>query len=360
MTREEARLYIREHATDYLERDNSGKGYICPICGSGSGRHGTGITTEDGEHFTCWAGGEDCFRNADIFEIIGKQFHITDFAGQFTKACELFGITPDKHEGATKNTTSRGREVNRQPQHEPEDFSEFCREASKHITDTSYHRGISLEVLKRFGVGYVPNWRHPKTPANVPTSPRLIIPNDCGGYLARDTRDNLTDTQRQYAKQRAGHVGLFNTKALKQASMPVFVVEGEIDALSIIDAGGEAVALCSISNINKLLDMLKKQPPKVPLIISLDADTRGQEAGEKLIEGLKRLNFSSYRNKSLPEQYKDANDYLMADREAFTAWVQKAFEPESEERAMFEREAVAYYLPEFMALVTANRNRPAI
>ena len=29
--------YINEHATDYLKPDASKKGYICPICGSGSG-----------------------------------------------------------------------------------------------------------------------------------------------------------------------------------------------------------------------------------------------------------------------------------------------------------------------------------
>ena len=147
MTREEARVYIREHATDYLERDNSGKGYVCPICGSGSGRHGTGITTEDGEHFTCWAGGEECFKNADIFEIIGKQFHITDFAEQFTKACELFGIIPDRYEDSANFTASQGKKANARPKPKNEDYSEFCKEASKHISETSYYRGISLETL---------------------------------------------------------------------------------------------------------------------------------------------------------------------------------------------------------------------
>ena len=30
----------------YLTRDRSGKGFICPICGSGSGKSGTGITSK--------------------------------------------------------------------------------------------------------------------------------------------------------------------------------------------------------------------------------------------------------------------------------------------------------------------------
>ena len=63
MTNDQAREYILAHATDHLTRDRSGKGYICPICGSGSGPNGTGITTKDGTHYTCWAG---CFSSADI------------------------------------------------------------------------------------------------------------------------------------------------------------------------------------------------------------------------------------------------------------------------------------------------------
>ena len=369
MTREEARVYIREHATDYLERDNSGKGYVCPICGSGSGRHGTGITTEDGEHFTCWAGGEECFKNADIFEIIGKQFHITDFAEQFTKACELFGIIPDRYEDSANFTASQGKKANARPKPKNEDYSEFCKEASKHISETSYYRGISLETLKRFGVGYVPNWKHPKAPANVPTSPRLIIPNDCGGYLARDTRENLTEEQRAYTKQRGGKTGIFNTKALTQSEQPVFVVEGEFDALSILDTGCEAVALCSISNAGKLIDFMKEHGMKAPLILALDNDEAGVKATRQIIEAFKQIKFSFYRKKLLPETYKDANEFFMADREAFIAWVkegiQEALEPESEEekaeeREAFERESVAYHLPEFVALVKANRDRPAI
>ena len=48
MNREEARQYIIERGKDHLTPDKSGKGFICPICGSGSGRKGTGITTKGG------------------------------------------------------------------------------------------------------------------------------------------------------------------------------------------------------------------------------------------------------------------------------------------------------------------------
>ena len=50
----EAKKQILTNTPSYLQADRTGKGYICPICGSGSGKNGTGITTKDGIHFTCW------------------------------------------------------------------------------------------------------------------------------------------------------------------------------------------------------------------------------------------------------------------------------------------------------------------
>ena len=149
----------------------------------------------------------------------------------------------------------------------------------------------------------------------------------------------------------------------------MFVVEGEFDALSILDTGCEAVALCSISNAGKLIDFMKEHGMKAPLILALDNDEAGVKATRQIIEAFKQIKFSFYRKKLLPETYKDANEFFMADREAFIAWVkegiQEALEPESEEekaeeREAFERESVAYHLPEFVALVKANRDKPAI
>ena len=370
-SRDEARQTIIEHSREYFTSDKSGKGYICPVCGSGSGEHGTGVTENPKKpnHFTCWRG---CFKNADIFEVIGKEYGLGSFAEQYTKACEIFGISPDDggqsvqrptrkadHKGKTDSPTT-------QPAQD-DDFTAFYREAQRHLTETDYHRGISLETLKRFGVGFMPDWKHPKAPSNIQGTPRLIVPNDEGGYLARDTRQNLTGKQQEYVKMRAGKTGLFNAEALKQDKSPIWIVEGEFDALSIIDAGGEAVALCSTTNAGKLIKAVKEQRPKMPLIIALDSDKAGESASTQIAEALKQLNFSLYRKK-LPEPYKDANEFLTADRESFTVWISTGADEalrqhedaEAVESEAFEREAVAYYLPEFAVMLKKNRETPAI
>jgi len=358
--REDTERYIREHATDYFQRDRSGKGYICPICGSGSGVNGTGITEnpKDKGHFTCWGG--ECFKNADIFEIIGKQFSLTDFNEIFNKACEIFGVTVN-YFSSTINNKPRDSKIQNEAV-EARNFAEFYKRAEENLTRTDYRRGISLETLKKFHVGFIPDW---KAKPYAPTSPRLIIPVWSGGYLARDTRPNLTEQQAKYSKMRIGKTRLFNPCALKQSTKPVFIVEGELDALSIIDAGGQAVGLGSVANIGKLVEAVKTDSPKVPLIIQLDNDEKGQQAEQRLIEALRNLRFFSYRHYALPEAFKDANEFLMTDRVNFTAWVRNGenldFTAVKEENHVVERDSLenesgAQSLNDFAEFVLKNKS----
>lgn len=368
MNREEARQYIIERGKDHLTPDKSGKGFICPICGSGSGRKGTGITTKDGVHFTCWAG---CFTNADIIDIIGLETGATDYNSKLEAAAAEYNITIEgyrrttpqedfapvaeeyqkkaKSKQYTQSDIHNAAYTMQQGEAEP-DYTSFFLQANRDIAKTSYHRGLTLETLNRFKLGYVESWTHPKAP-QAPPSPRLIIPTSKHSYLARDTRDNLTPEQAQYAKSKVGKVRIFNSKALYTASKPVFIVEGELDALSIIDVGGEAVALGSTANKRALLTMLESQKPSQPLIIAMDNDEAGSKANRELTEGLERLNIPFYRL-DIAQPYKDANEALNADRAAFTAAVEQAENIEAEtleaEREQLKREAVLYSLQSFI------------
>ncbi|MBR0074124.1 MAG: toprim domain-containing protein [Synergistaceae bacterium] len=363
--REDAERYIKERATDYFQQDRSAKGYICPICGSGSGVNGTGITENpnDKGHFTCWGG--DCFRNADIFEIIGKQYGLTDFNEIFNKACELFRVTVDDVKYSSPQSKP---DVQKQQSEQVQDFTNFFKRAAENLTQTDYYRGISFDTLRKFRVGFIPDWKAKPT---APASPRLIIPVWTGGYLARDTRSNLTEQQTKYSKMRVGKTRLFNPSALRQNVKPVFIVEGEIDALSIIDAGGQAVGLGSVANIGKLIEAIKEELPKVPLILQLDNDVRGQQAERRLIEAFRNLKFFSYMHYSLPDEFKDANEFLMTDRENFIDWVRnvenfnytdikeksqdKAVENLVVERDRFFSERGSQYLNDFEDFVLKNK-----
>lgn len=367
MNREEARQYIIERGKEHLTPDKTRKGFICPICGSGSGRNGTGITTKDGVHYTCWAG---CFTNADIIDIIGLQTGQTDYNSKLQAAAAEFNISIEScHRSSPqedfapvaayqKQTESRRYTqdsihntayTTTQEEAEP-DYTSFFLQANKAIGETAYHRGLTLETINRFKLGYVAEWKHPKAP-KAPASPRLIIPTSKHSYLARDTRAELAPEQAKYAKSKVGKVRIFNSRALYEAQKPVFVVEGELDALSIIDVGGEAVALGSTANKRALLTMLESQKPAQPLIIAMDNDESGSKANRELAEGLERLKIPFYRI-DIAQPYKDANEALNADRDAFRAVIEGAENIEAEtleaEREALKREAVAYTLQNFL------------
>ena len=358
MNSNELKETILANCADYFLRDKKNKGYVCPICGSGSGRNGTGITTKDGIHFTCWVG---CFTNKDIFDIVGLQYGLTDFPGKFRKTAELFGLTlPAKEKKSAP------------PQNDQTDFTDFFLQANRHIGETNYHRGISPETLNKFRIGYVPDWKHPKAPKMNP-SPRLIIPTGKSSYLARyaGQGDFINYKGIPENKSKVGSSRIFNVQALSQAEQPVFVVEGEIDALSVIDAGGEAVGLGSIGNVNKLLSLLRDIKPSYPLIISMDNDSspntkeRVSKAVRQLSDGLKALCIDCY-TENVSGKYKDANEFLNADRNAFTATVNRILhkietaeaETLENEKDLLRQDAVAYAIPNFRQAVENSTTAP--
>lgn len=343
-TREE----IKSRARDYLRPDGSGKGYICPICGSGSGKKGTGLTTKDGEHFTCWAG---CFQSADLIDIIGLEHGIaTDDDRRYPEklriAAEELGIPLEEEpEPRQKRTT--------------EDFApdlmDYFKSAAQQINATDYwqKRGLSAATVKRFMLGYDPAWRHPKAP-RAPATPRLIIPTSRESYLARDTRSEIPEEQKQYSKSKVGSVHIFNASAIEKATTPIFIVEGEIDAMSIIEVGGEAVALGSTSNDKKLLALLGSQTQ--PLILALDNDDAGRKCEERLSAALP----SSYRL-NVAGQYKDANERLIHDREGLAAVVASAQDLDGLRREEYRKQnSAAAHLQDFINGITASVNTPAL
>ena len=369
MNRDQAREYILARSAYHFKRDRGGKGYVCPICGDGDGLHGNnGITTKDGVHYTCWRG---CFQNADVFDIIGLEKGLPDYNSQLLAACEEYSVTLDasRPEEPAKARIHNSSYTNEHTQQDAEpDYMDFFLEANKNLEHTTYHRGLSLGTLNYYKVGYVENWRHPKAP-NAPASPRLIIPTSRHSYLARDTRAELTPEQEKYAKSKVGAVRIFNSRALELADKPIFIVEGELDALSIIDVGGEAVGLGSLSNVRKLLKLLETTKPKRPLIVALDNDRnpftqrKVEDAARELEAGLDRLGIPYYRRNPCGA-YKDANEALNGNREAFSAAVGELEDIEAEELALqrdkLQREAAAYSLGDFLREIETSKKTPHI
>lgn len=385
MNREQAKEYLRSHGKDLLTPDKSRKGFICPICGSGGGVKGTGITTEDGIHFTCWAG-SGCFKHSDIIDIIGQRDGLTEYRDKLEAACREAGITIDAPSSYRRTTAredfSEVEENQKQDRNEQDthsdihtsvyaqqqeaeaDYTAYYALCHSRIASTDYpaQRGLSAEVLERFNIGFDPGWKHPKVVAkgkNPPATPRLIIPTSASSYLARDTRAEIPEPQRQYSKSKVGKVHIFNLDALEDAERPCFVVEGEIDALSIIEVGGNALALGSVSNAERLLKVLEGRRPKQPLIIAMDNDEAGQKAAKTLAEGMEKQGLTFYRRNPF-EGFKDANEALQKDRESLRAAIEAANNAGQEEKEEYLRTSSAANLQSFIDGIASSVDTPCI
>ena len=382
MERQDAREQLKGYLRNYVERvTQKSKGanlYVCPLCGSGTGKSGTGaFSIKNGTSWKCFS----CNAGGDIFDLYGAINGTADHNEQLKGLSELYGIQvasyrstaqedfrPEyqnhaKSEQYTHNSIHTSVYTQADPPQQT-DYTDFFLQAHKAVEQTDYwkRRGLSKETVDRFKLGYVAEWRHPKAP-KAPTSPRLIIPTSPYSYLARDTRDQIPEEQRAYSKSKVGSIQLFNKRALQTATKPIFIVEGELDALSIIEVGGEAVALGTTTKSKALIELLKAQAPSQALIIALDNDEAGQRASRELTEGLQGLNIPCYSFNPCG-QYKDANEALQRDREALTIAVEEA-EHLQDEEAQAQKEAylknsTAHYLQSFVNGIADSVDTPYI
>lgn len=366
MELETAKEVLKDNLTEYVQSitaPSKGRGmYVCPLCGSGTGpnRSGAFSIDKDGKHWKCFA----CNEGGDIFDLIGKYERIDSYIDQIQRAGELFNVSVDVPEKPvyTGEYTHKHMNTNVSADNIPAvDYTDFFLQANKHIEETTYHRDISLETLNRFKIGYVAEWKHPNAEGKsyVPATPRMIIPTSKTSYIARDTREHVPEEQKTYSKQKVGKTHLFNVKALQTADKPICIVEGELDALSIIDVGGEAIGLGSTSMINQFLEAVKENSPAYPLVIALDNDEQGRSGAEKLKKGLDDLKIEYYQL-DLYQVFKDANETLMHDRDLLAEEVLKATDPERAEKEAYLNTSTANYIYEFLDGIAKQINTPVI
>ena len=325
-----------KHIFDFYPPDRQGRGFICPICGNGSGATGDGVTFIKGSYrvkcFKCQFTGDiidlkahenNCSYN-DAARVLAVILGIADERDEKLVNRKLLNEGKFKFRADSDESLLPQSFFNQREDDDPRvDQLRFFMEAEKNLQFTDYpqRRGLSLETAHHFRLGFVKEWRHPKI-ANAPASPRLIIPTGRYSYLARDVRPNLTDDEKKFSKQKFGPSAIFNTSVLK--SELVFIVEGEFDAMSFFEIGLNAVALGSISNYKKLVDLLintmpngQNFPPNI-FILALDNDKGGRTTTRTLRQILNGFGLYNVVAKNIYGDFKDANDALVDSRSKFS------------------------------------------
>ena len=304
--------------------------YICPNtdCSNGSGDDATGIRFKD---FGSHVGGK-CHRCGEKFnplKICAAAYSLDaqrDFQALVEKICADFSIQlifdDDKPIAWTKKNKTPAQVS--KPTTDPaelelihadlaaddEPLKKFC------AKNGGAWRGLSTDLLLKFGCRYIPDWTSPKSRAtnkfSTPT-PRIIIPCSNDDYLARLTLplDSFDETAQKYIapKAHAGTKTLFNPDALRHDV--AFVVEGEVDAMTIELAGFHACAVGGADSYQLVVNAVKALESKTKIIILFDSDDTGRKYAPQLQSALLNVGcVASLQFLSDEESKLDANEIL--------------------------------------------------
>ena len=314
--------YIHSHPEIYFTQKAKNGGYICPVCGNGSGKDGTGVKLIKGQsfRFKCFK----CGTSGDVINFYAAEHHISN-ADAIPEVLRLYGL--DFPQPQYNNNTPIIEKTTKEIADDllvsnfiADDIATAADQL--HLTDYFSKRGISIETAKRFNCGFIKNWIHPKkrNDNNVIPSDRVIIPTSSDSYVAR-----ATNPDNKLPKMKAGNSNIFNIDALKNSNQHIVIVEGEFDALSVIEAGNDAIALGSTTNVDNLIHWLKDNniKPNKPVIIDLDNDNAGVAASNKLADGLRSLHIRFFQMSLILPECKDQNESLVNHRQDFINKVQK-------------------------------------
>ena len=258
-----------------------------------------------------------CGQKYNIFSLVGMEYGFKGFKDQKEKVIELYKnreliqnvnetIYSKKNIEVELDSHSISLQKEKNKRIYPE-LDYYYLECKKRINETDYlqKRGISKEVQDKYNIGYDPTFKNGTWKA-------IIIPTTHYSFTARNTDINSEDRLRKVGKSE-----IFNYWELEQNKKENFyIVEGEIDALSIIEADKKAISLGSVNNINLFISKLKNDLPENKFYLMLDNDEQGIKAQEELYSKMKELNLNVENTKILGK-YKDPNEFLVADRDNF-------------------------------------------
>lgn len=319
----------RRPLTDFyrLEKSRGGE-YVCPICGSGTHKNKTGALSirKSDNRVTCFGSGH-CFgeKGQDTLGALRQLL-----AGQTER--EIFAYCGYQMTGtgrpsaaadyADEPRAKQGGGDQMQTQAEP--AHTFTEEIDRYAAALAgsegeaylLGRGFTPDTITRFKLGYDAQ-RHCVT---IPYNPQ-------GSYYGRRSllpEEKMPEGKGKYDKLPraiAGAEPLFNGSALYSGDI-VFVTEGALDAISIAQAGGAAVALNG-TGFSKLIDQLKKKPTNAAIVLCLDNDDAGRKATADIGAALDKIGaycvtgtaaiMGEAQDPAAAEYRKDPNEVLQRD-----------------------------------------------
>ena len=329
---------LRFYLEDYLQRmgiDTHKSMMSCPICGDKDGFHF--IPQTNRTMWKCFSAKHSAYsRNSgDIFELVAQMENIP-YSSAIKRVNNIYNSR--SFEDIPKFKPIH-KEEEPKPQKDRTNFYNMAlKNQDKAIEYLSKVRGYvhAEEIAKNKQIGYTPNYIY-EFEDNKPskTTPAVILPTNQYSYAWRSTIEPL--------KKKSGKVIPYNLECLSNENVKyIFLVEGEFDALAIIDMALDnpnsefsAISTNSANNLPRFInDICTSIQNEKRLIIALDNDPTEQtnkSIKEYEKQGLEiammyKIPCIIADSKSLYLSQKDGNDALRHDRQAFKQSIEKTIE----------------------------------
>lgn len=350
MNRDQAKEELKKKLQDYIEsttgrRLNKEKKIICinPNHKGGNENHGAAGYYDNGTRLHCFVCGADY----DIFDAIGVLENIKTFPEKLQRAAEIYGIELDEPQQAREilpATKTAGTDPTpaEDPAPDPNkptiwaDLKQWAinidsdQEAQEYIKS----RGLSEETRAIYMLGSAEQIRTSRGG----TWPRaLIIPTSPYSCVIRNL-DKDADKKNRYDGTAGEPRHLYPIDFIRDnghKDKPLIICEGEIDALAIIQSGGNGLSMGGGANKGPILEHLKnpKNRNGRPVILALDNDEPGRKAQESLKADLLTLAGLTVYEVNIAGMYKDPAERLAKDPDGLRAAIAYCNNIEENKRA---------------------------
>ena len=304
-----------------------GKSFLCPDCGNGSGKSGDGIKQTKLKGKLVW----HCYRcgghwsNVDLVALVegispsdtaelarrleelfpeskpflfsrGEGFsHFSAAERQASKSASgAFGYRSDGDSLASSDSRRSFEPVRASQPVPPKNYAKtfyprYVETTRKFLAERGgSYRGLTAETFEKYGLVVHPEFGV----GDDEKLPTLIIPYDDYHFVAR-----AIDSSRRPTQHGQG-AGLYEPLAI-DGEYPTFIVEGELDALSVVQVVGSrgirCVATGGASKYGKVVPLLEKRfgnaERKPSFLVMFDNDEAGKANGLKLVEKLREAGY---------------------------------------------------------------------
>lgn len=315
---------LRAYCESRLDRRGANN-YVCPNCGSGTGKNKTAAFTIDRNkgRWKCFS----CDEGGDLLDLIGIVEGAVEFADRLESATRFAGVAmpggstdQDAPKTAPKPKPAKdysgGRLSHKRYIEESRARLQGAPEAMAYL----HARGFNDGEIEAFGFGYDPEAGGAKDGRGEWCKRgRIVIPWKGCDYYHVDRSTDEGAKERKYTKPKADEVGA-QPVAWKGAldGECCFVVEGLLDAYAVEAMGYNAVPLAG-TGYEKTLQAVSTKGYEGVLVLMLDGDEAGKASQVKAAELCDVLKLAHIEaDFSADTGAKDACEALAADRSKAT------------------------------------------